>query len=105
MSSSPALAWISTPLMVTETVLVSLWTCGHQPTSRVLSAALIGAALTGMASRLVILASYSWRNRRIVEVMGATDDGPSGQMVVCFGGNGTASRPWTGRLRPGTGLG
>ena len=29
----------------------------------------------------------------MAEVMGATEEGPSGQMVVCFGGNGTAVRP------------
>ena len=33
-------------------------------------------------------AIQKWR-----DVIGATDDGPSGQIVVCFGGNGTASRP------------
>jgi hypothetical protein len=35
-----------------------------------------------MVSRRTILASYSARNRRTVDTMGATDDGPSGQMVV-----------------------
>ncbi len=51
------------------------------------------AAESGLAA---ILASNSCRNRRIAEVIGATDDGPSGQIVVCFGGNGTAVRPASG---------
>ena len=54
------------------------------------------SARTGIELRLVILASYSWRKRRIVETIGATDEGPSGQIVVCFGGKGTASRPSSG---------
>ena len=30
----------------------------------------------------------------MADVIGATDDGPNGQMVVCLGGNGTAERRW-----------
>ena len=51
--------------------------CGHAETS----------------TAVPIFASNSWRKRRMADVIGATDDGPSGQIVVWRGGNGTASRP------------
>ena len=58
-----------------------------------------------MGSRLVIRESNSFRNLRIAETIGATDEGPNGQIVVWRGGNGTASRPSSGKEAAGYGPG
>ena len=60
-----------------------------------------GMAWAGASPRLIMprsmWASNSLRNRLTAEAVGAVADGPSGQMVVCLGGQTSPPKPrrWT----------